>query len=155
MLRVDCEKYNDDFTALARAAFEILNLSGDAAVEVDFVTKDEIHDLNLRTRGVDRATDVLSYPALDEIKPFTKANYPFDYDEETGEVELGSIVICEAVAEEQATEYGHPVRRENCYLFTHGLMHLIGYDHIEEADRAVMREKEEAVLKACGITRGE
>ena len=67
MLRVDCEKYHDDFTALARAAFEILNLSGDAAVEVDFVTKDEIHDLNLRTRGVDRATDVLSYPALDEI----------------------------------------------------------------------------------------
>lgn len=155
MLRVDCEKYEDDFSALAKAAFEVLDLDGNAVVEVDFVSKDEIHDLNLRTRGVDRATDVLSYPALDAIKPFTKANYPFDYDEETGEIELGSIVICEAVAEEQAQEYGHSVRRENCYLFTHGLMHLMGYDHIEETDRAVMREKEEAVLNRCGITRGE
>ena len=155
MLRVDCEKYQEDFNALAKAAFEILNLAGDATVEVDFVTKDEIHDLNLRTRGVDRATDVLSYPALDEIKPFTKENYPFDYDEETNAVELGSIVVCEEVAAEQAEEYGHSVRRENCYLFTHGLMHLMGYDHVKEADRAVMREKEEAALKACGITRGE
>lgn len=155
MLRVDCEKYEDDFSALAKAAFEVLNLDGNAVVEVDFVSKDEIHDLNLRTRGVDRATDVLSYPVLDEIKPFTKANYPFDYDEETGEIGLGSIVICEAVAAEQAQEYGHSVRRENCYLFTHGLMHLMGYDHIEETDRAVMREKEEAVLGRCGITRGE
>lgn len=155
MLRVDCEKYEGDFSALAKAAFEVLNLDGNAVVEVDFVTKDEIHDLNLRTRGVDRATDVLSYPALDEIKPFAKENYPFDYDEETGEIGLGSIVICEAVAKEQAKEYGHSVRRENCYLFTHGLMHLMGYDHIEEADRAVMREKEEAVLCRCGITRGE
>lgn len=155
MLRVDCEKYEDDFSSLAKAAFGVLNLDGNAVVEVDFVTKDEIHELNLRTRGVDRATDVLSYPALDEIKPFTKENYPFDYDEETGEIELGSIVICEAVAEEQAQEYGHSVRRENCYLFTHGLMHLMGYDHIEESDRTVMREKEEAVLNRCGITRGE
>ena len=155
MLRVDCEKYEDDFSALAKAAFGVLGLDGNAVVEVDFVTKDEIHELNLRTRGVDRATDVLSYPALDEIKPFTKENYPFDYDEETGEIELGSIVICEAVAEEQAQEYGHSARRENCYLFTHGLMHLMGYDHIEESDRAVMREKEEAVLNRCGITRGK
>ena len=78
MLKIDCEKYAEDFSALAAAAFDELGLSGNATVEVEFVTADEIHELNRRTRGVDRATDVLSYPALDEIKPFTKENYPFD-----------------------------------------------------------------------------
>lgn len=155
MLKVDCEKYAEDFSALAAAAFDELGLSGNATVEVEFVTADEIHELNRRTRGVDRATDVLSYPTLDEIKPFTKENYPFDYDAQADAVEIGSIVICEEVALGQAEEYGHSVRRENCYLFTHGLMHLMGYDHIEESDRAAMREREEAVLNRCGVTRGD
>ncbi len=155
MLRVDCLKYNEDFEALASATCETLGLSGDAVVEVDFVSKEEIHELNLSTRGVDRVTDVLSYPALNNIKPFTKQNYPFDYNDETREVELGSIVICSDIAKEQSVEYRHSERRENCYLFVHGLMHLMGYDHIEDSDRAVMREKEEIVLNKCGIVRGE
>ena len=74
MIRVDCEKYNDMFSALAECAFINLGLKGDAVVEADFVTAEEIHALNRETRGVDRETDVLSYPALDEIKPFTTEN---------------------------------------------------------------------------------
>lgn len=82
MLRVDCEKYYDVFSALAECAFTKLGLKGDAVAEADFVTAEEIRDLNRETRGVDRETDVLSFPALNEIKPFTKENYPFDYDAE-------------------------------------------------------------------------
>ena len=95
---------------------------------------------------------MLSYPALTEIMPLTADNYPFDGDGE-GRVFLGSVVICRAVAERQAAEYGHSAEREETYLFTHGLLHLLGYDHIEEEDRRVMREAEERVLSAIGITR--
>lgn len=152
MIRVDCEKTEERFCALAEAAFELLSLSGSAVVEVDFVSEDEIRSVNAATRGVDKVTDVLSFPALSEIKPFTMENYPFETNE-NGEVALGNIIICEPVAVSQAAEYGHSVLRERCYLFTHGLMHLLGYDHIEDADKAVMREREEAVLARCGIER--
>lgn len=146
-------EFKDELNAVAAEVFKEEKMQGDAVVELSFVTKEEIHELNNSARGVDRATDVLSFPALDEIKPFTQKNYPFEYSPEKKAVELGSIVICREVAEEQAKEYGHSLRRETCYLFTHGLLHLSGYDHIEESDRAVMRKKEEIVLGALGITR--
>lgn len=153
MIKVDTEKYNEIFSRIAEVTFEKLNLSGEAVAEADFVTKEEIRDLNARTRGIDKVTDVLSYPTLDEYKPFAKENYPYDFDVNANAVNIGCIVICEDVANEQAEEYGHSPERENCYLFTHGLLHLLGYDHIEESDRAVMREKEEAVLSELKINR--
>ncbi len=153
MIKVDTEQYNEIFSEIAAVAFEKLNLSGEAVVEVDFVTKEDMRNLNARTRGIDKVTDVLSYPTLDEIKSFSEDNYPYDFDTELKAVNIGCIVICGDVAHEQAKEYGHSAERENCYLFTHGLMHLLGYDHIEESDREVMREKEEAVLSAVGINR--
>lgn len=152
MIRVDCENAPKEFSLLADAACECLSLSGNAVVEVDFVSEDEIRAVNAETRGIDRVTDVLSFPSLDGILPFTEQNYPFETNE-NGEVMLGNIIICDAVARRQAAEYGHSESRERCYLFVHGLMHLLGYDHIEDADRAVMREKEEAVLGRCGIER--
>ena len=141
------------FAAAATETFYALALDGEAEVEVTFVGEDEIRELNARTRGVDRATDVLSFPMLEEIKPFTADNYPLDVDPASGRVTLGSIVICEAIALRQAEEYGHAAEREKTYLFTHGLLHLLGYDHIEEEDRRVMRGAEERVLSAIGITR--
>ena len=141
------------FAAAAAEAFAALGLAGEAEVEVTFVGEAEIRELNARTRGVDKATDVLSFPMLDAIKPFTAANYPFDVDPASGRVSLGSVVICEAVALRQAEEYGHAAEREKTYLFTHGLLHLLGYDHIEEEDRRLMRAAEERVLSAIGITR--
>ncbi|MBQ8882921.1 MAG: rRNA maturation RNase YbeY [Clostridia bacterium] len=143
------------FDRIATQTYQTLNLSGDGAVEVCFVSKQQIRDLNAQTRNIDKVTDVLSYPALDEIVGLTKENYPYEYDDEIGAVQIGSIVICSEVALEQANEYGHSVERENCYLFTHGLLHLLGYDHIEENDRAIMREKEEEILGKLGITRSE
>lgn len=143
----------DAFAAAAAEAFASLGLSGEAEAEVTFVGEEEIRELNARTRGVDRVTDVLSFPMLDNIKPFTADNYPFDTDPSSGCVTLGSIVICEAVADAQAEEYGHSAEREKTYLFTHGLLHLLGYDHMEEDEKRVMREAEERILSAIGIFR--
>lgn len=153
MIIIDSEEKLPLFEKVAASAFETLKLSGDCCVEVDFVSEEEIRELNAETRNIDRVTDVLSYPALDEILPFTEQNYPFEYNTETKQVGLGSIVICEAVAKSQAEEYGHSEERERAYLFLHGLLHLLGYDHIEEDDKKLMREKEEEILTGIGITR--
>ncbi len=143
----------DNFARAADAAFAALSLAGEAEVEVNFVTEEEIRELNARTRDTDRVTDVLSYPMLDEIRPFTRENYPFDVDPENGRVPLGSIVICRDVAARQAEEYGHSRDREETYLFVHGLLHLLGYDHMTEEDKSVMREAEERILSAIGQVR--
>ncbi len=144
---------NEEFSPIANCAFDKLCLSGEAYVELIELNEDEIHTLNLQTRGVDRATDVLSYPNLNEIKTFTQNNYPFDYDIEQNAVFLGSIVLCEPIAERQAEEYGHSVLREKSYLFLHGLLHLLGYDHEKEEDRAKMRAAEEEILSTLGVER--
>ncbi len=125
-------------------------------VELLFVDGEEIHRLNRETRGVDRVTDVLSYPSLEGIcgKPLSRADFPFEVDEE-GRLLLGSIVICKDRAKEQAEEYGHSYERELFYLIVHGIMHCLGYDHIEEEDKQLMREKEEFILGKMGITREE
>ena len=143
----------DNFARAADAAFAALSLAGEAEVEVNFVTEEEIRELNARTRDTDRVTDVLSYPMLDEIRPFTRENYPFDVDPENGRVPLGSIVICRDVAARQAEEDGHSRDRGEPYLFVHGLLHLLGYDHMTEEDKSVMREAEERILSAIGQVR--
>lgn len=124
------------------------------SIEVLFVEAEEIRALNRDMRGMDKVTDVLSFPALDGIcgKEILREEHPYEIDEE-GDLLLGSIVICEERAREQAEEYGHSYERELHYLIVHGVMHCLGYDHIEEADRALMREKEEYILGKLGITR--
>lgn len=153
MIKIDSEFELPLFQKIADATYAHLNLSGDCLVEIDFVTQDEIRSLNKSTRNVDKVTDVLSYPALEQILPFSKDNYPYEYSEETKSVTLGSIVICEIVAKNQAKEYGHSEDREKAYLFLHGLLHLLGYDHIDEDDKKIMREKEEEILSHLAITR--
>lgn len=143
----------EEMIAAADEAFVRLGLEGDCVAEIVYEDKEEMRALNKRTRGVDSATDVLSYPALDEIVPFTYENYPFEYDDYNNGVMLGSIVICREVAEEQAKEYGHSSVREMTYLFLHGLLHLLGYDHMTDEDKAKMREKEEEILSAIGVNR--
>ena len=130
-----------------------MGLEGRAAVELICTDEEEIRKVNKSERGVDSATDVLSFPMLDAIKPFTKENYPFDYDTKTDSVFIGSILICESVARRQAQEYGHGFEREHAYLFLHGLLHLLGYDHIADEDKKAMREREEQILYLVEITR--
>lgn len=154
MIKILTDEKNELYGKVAAQAFETLDLSGGAAVELVIASKDEIRALNARTRQKDAVTDVLSFPMLEKILPFTQENYPADYDGEIKSVMLGSIVICDEVAKEQAAEYGHSEERERAYLFLHGLLHLLGYDHIEESDKKAMREKEEEILKALDIVRG-
>ena len=113
------------------------------SVSVSFAMKDEIQKLNKAYRGIDKVTDVLSFPqygSLDEIP-------------KEGDLLLGDVVICVEVALEQAREYGHSQERELLYLFTHSILHLLGYDHMNEEEKAAMREREEKVMEAIGLTR--
>ena len=153
MIKIDSENKIELFEKVVQTVFEKLNLTGDCFVEVDFVNEEEIRTLNATTRNIDKVTDVLSYPALEEIKPFTRDNYPFEYNLKTNSVNLGSIVICESVAKSQAIEYGHSEEREKAYLFLHGVLHLLGYDHMVEEDKKEMRKAEEMILESIGITR--
>ena len=153
MIEIITDTPNLLYESVAKAAYENLDLKGRASVELLIVDKDEIRKVNARERKIDSATDVLSFPLLDEILSFEKANYPFDYDEDTGCVSLGSILICDEVAKLQAAEYGHSEERERAYLFLHGLLHLLGYDHMDEETKNEMRAAEEEIVRSVGLTR--
>lgn len=124
------------------------------AVEFVFTDEEEIRRLNRETRKTDKVTDVLSFPALDNVRgrALTKEDFPCDVDEE-GNLFIGSVAVCVERAKEQAEEYGHSYERELHYLLIHGVMHCLGYDHMTDEDRAEMREKEEFILQKLGISR--
>lgn len=146
--------YGDGFEALAAAFCGEANADCNLSAEIIFADGEEIRRLNREMRGVDAVTDVLSFPSLDGIRGvrLEKKNFPLDIDERDN-LFLGSIAICRQRAAEQAEEYGHSLQREINYLAAHGICHLLGYDHIGEADKAQMREKEERVLKRLNLTR--
>ena len=100
-----------------------------AEVSVTFVDGDEIRELNARFRNKDSVTDVLSFPQFDDIHEIVN---DAEGDVLSGDLLLGDVVICREVAEKQAEEYGHSYERELMYLFVHSMMHLLGYDHMEE-----------------------
>ena len=155
---IDCDEEvfaETDIAALKAAMDDFLTTDVDTAIEFLFVSDKEIKQLNADTRGVDKVTDVLSYPTLDGIcgKPLYKKDFPYDLDED-GRLLIGSVVVCRERAKEQAEEYGHSYKRELHYLFVHGIMHCLGYDHIQESDKILMRQAEEKILSAMGILRG-
>ena len=128
----------------------------DFPCEVDvLITDDEaIHQVNLDMRGVDRATDVLSVPEFD-LTPGQRPEAE-DADPGTGLVPLGDMVISWEHVTAQAKEYGHSNRRELAYLVVHSVLHLLGYDHLDEGpQKKQMRAREEAILAGLGITREE
>ena len=123
--------------------------------EVDvLITDDEgIHQINLEQRGVDRPTDVLSFPMFNYLPGQPPADGA-DADPATGLTPLGDMVISLERARAQAEEYGHPVERELSYLAVHSVLHLLGYDHMDEGEeKAQMRAREEAILGKLGMTR--
>ncbi len=111
-------------------------------VSLSFVDNEEIHELNKEFRGVDRATDVLSFPLLTD-----------EFDVEIEEESLGDIVISLERALEQSEEYNHSFEREVCFLVCHSMFHLLGYDHDTEENTKDMRKREEDVLNKLNITR--
>lgn len=135
----------DQIEAMAYKTIEevlrVEDFTSDVEVSLTLVDKDEIHTLNRDYRGVDRPTDVLSFPMDDEIFP----------GEEDVDLILGDIVICLDIAKAQAEEYGHSLDRELSYLICHSSLHLLGYDHMEDDEKAIMRGKEKEIMKNLGV----
>ncbi len=126
----------------------------DFPCEVDVLLTNDarIHELNREQRGIDRPTDVLSFPAFD-LQPGTLPE-PADADPGSGLVPLGDMVVSLERAAAQAKEYGHSNRRELAYLTVHSVLHLLGYDHLDEGpQKAQMRAKEEEILEKLDVIR--
>lgn len=123
-----------------------------------FVDNEEIREINNETRNIDRATDVLSFPMLDfeDKKVFNEMYLNYDFDEtfkDGDELILGDMVLSLERALEQSEEYGHSYEREVSYLAVHSILHLLGYDHMEEDDKKRMRKREEEILNKLQIRR--
>lgn len=128
----------------AGVLFQREGVDGDRAeISLTLVSLEEIRELNRDYRDVDKETDVLSFPQFEGI----------DDMPEFGELCLGDVVICIDKVEEQAKEFGHSFERELIYLFVHSMLHLLGYDHMEEDEKTVMRAREEEVMKAIDLER--
>lgn len=144
-------KIATDVVGLAMSKYG-LNLS-ETDIDISMVDSKVIRELNRETRNIDLATDILTFPNIDMVLPYDKNNYNNDINPETGNVILGEIIIARDVMTGNAEEYGHSVTREFAYLVTHGMMHLMGYDHINDADKQIMRIKEDEILNELGYTR--
>lgn len=150
-----------DLPAIAREVIEFtldyMDCPYEAQVNVLVTGEDEIHEINLQQRQIDRATDVLSFPMAEYEVP---GNFDFLEDEgmdcfdpDSGELLLGDIVICADRVIAQAEEYGHSIKREYAFLLTHSMLHLMGFDHMEEQDAALMEQKQREILEQLNITR--
>ena len=121
-------------------------------IEVCITDNEGIHQTNLDMRGVDAPTDVLSFPMFD-LTPGEKLQADWA-DPDTDKVLLGDMMISLGRAQAQAEEYGHSLEREICYLAVHSVLHLLGYDHLDEGpQKRQMRAREEAILGKLGIVR--
>ena len=118
-------------------------------ITITLTTPEKIRQINNEYRQIDKATDVLSFPMFEK----TELDEKIKKQEFLHEDVLGDIIISVQKVEEQAKEYGHSFERELSYMVVHGFYHLMGYDHIEEKDKIIMRPKEENVLSKLGITR--
>ena len=128
----------------------------EATVSLLLTMNNEIQEMNRNFREIDRATDVLSFPmiAYEEAGTFDFLEEDDSaFDPESGELVLGDIVISKERVIAQAEEYGHSIRREYAFLIAHSMLHLMGYDHMEEEERAVMEQKQRDILEQLGITR--
>lgn len=127
---------------------EMENIDFDVEISLSFVTDDQIRVLNKDFRNIDEATDVLSFPMyeIDEIRRLNLI-------EQEQYVALGDVVVSYEHAKKQADSFGHSYKREVCYLVCHSILHFLGYDHMNEEEKNIMRAKEEEVLEYFSITR--
>ena len=132
----DIDITKEELRNLAISVYDVLNLRGDLIVELDFITDMEIKELNQKHRGKDTVTDVLSFPLFEGDIISRQFN---------GDI-LGNIVIAHEFAKTRAKEFGHSQKREISYLFTHGLLHLLGFDHNTSENKIIMRDLEERIL---------
>lgn len=157
-------------TQVDPALLSLMQTAADCALLTEGVTRkcavcirlcddDAIHEINREYRQVDRATDVLSFPTVNYPQGVTAGNADRllrrEYDDELNACMLGDLIISVPHIYAQAAEYGHSPQREAAYLLVHGICHLMGYDHMEEEEKKVMRAMEEKILSSVGMTRDD
>ena len=141
----ECDEYERFYLELMDDAIKKLGIKCDPIVSVSIVDNRYIHKINKKYRHIDRPTDVISFAFLDVENNYDKILFS------PGPVVLGDIYISLEKAKEQATEYGHSLHRELSFLFVHGLLHLLGYDHMNEEDEKVMFKLQEEILAIKGV----
>lgn len=152
-LPLDCEALAKQ---IIEGALDYIECPYEAEVNLLLTMNDQIHEMNRDFREIDRPTDVLSFPMIEYTAP---GDFDFleqqeeCFDPESGELVLGDIVISKEKVIEQAEAYGHSVKREYAFLITHSVLHLTGYDHIEDEERQIMEEKQREILKHLQILR--
>lgn len=144
---IDIEKdIENKIKKVVETALAVEEAICDVNLSVVITDNENIHEINKEQRGVDRPTDVLSFPGYEkeeweELKKKNEIAY------------IGDIVVSKEKIIEQASEYNTGFEREFCYLIAHGMLHLMGYDHIEEEDKTIMREKEEIIMQKLNLER--
>ena len=151
---LNIEKGQEDWEAIVKKVLDKCFveeglLDSKLIMTITFTTPEEIRKINKKYRKIDKATDVLSFPMFekDELDEKIKSG-DFPYEDV-----LGDVIISIEKVREQAEEYGHSFERELSYMLVHGFYHLMGYDHIEEEDKKIMRPKEEKILSELKIVR--
>lgn len=135
--------YEQDFTAIIEQALKTLGIEDDVEVSCVLVDDERIHEINREYRHIDRSTDIISF-AMEDNDQFYVEGMPRT---------LGDIFISVDHAKKQAEEYGHSLRREMCFLFTHGILHLLGYDHMTDEQEKEMFGLQDQILGALSIER--
>ncbi len=150
-IRQKCDRdITGDIKVIVETALAEKNIqTEEVSISISAVGKDEIHQINKEYRNVDRATDVLSFPIFsrEEIDNFSS----LEESKKVKALELGDIIICIDVLQEHAIEYGTGILREMLYMITHGVCHLLGYDHEIAEEKVQMRELEEKILNKIGV----
>lgn len=141
---------------VTQAALEYVNCPYETEINLLLTDEKEIREMNQMFRQIDKSTDVLSFPMLEYETPGDFSGFEYQqeaFNPESGELMLGDIVICKPKVLAQAEEYGHSVRREFAFLIAHSMLHLFGYDHIEDAERKEMEQKQREILERLQILR--
>jgi len=158
------KKYIAKIQEAYEVALDILKVPcKELEVNLKFISPKAIQELNNNFRNKDTVTDVLSFPNLLEygkenmqliIDKLDKKNFEMEINPETNAIMLGDICICKKIAYKHAKEYGNSKMREIVYMAVHGLLHLLGYDHMVDEDKKIMREVEEKIMNAIDLRRG-
>lgn len=162
-INIECETeilpgiaYEEIINRVVNAAMDYEQCPYEAEVNVLLTDNAAIHEINKEYRGIDAPTDVLSFPAAEYDTPAdfeALEEQPDCFHPETGELLLGDIVISVEKVIAQAKEYGHSRERELGFLVAHSMLHLFGYDHMEDNERMVMEEKQRVILEGIGLRR--
>ena len=150
--------YEKAAKSIIEQALDYLKCPYEVQLNLTLTDNEGIHAINKEYRQIDRPTDVLSFPLVDypepNVFPDNLEEMAEDYfDLDTGELMLGDIIISVEKCKEQAKEYGHSELREYSFLIVHSMLHLFGYDHMEDDERLVMEEKQREILDKAGILR--